>query len=67
MAGTFHSVAHRILARFGTGLGLAEQFSVLGPGDARDLFALVRAPVAAAWHPSLPPDRDRRGRCTAGR
>jgi len=47
VAGTFHSVAHRILARFGTGLGLAEQFSVLGPGDSRDLFALVRAPVAA--------------------
>jgi len=48
VAGTFHSVAHRILARFGTGLGLAEQFSVLGPGDSRDLFALVRAPVASA-------------------
>ncbi len=48
VAGTFHSVAHRVLARFGTGLGLAERFSVLGPGDARDLFALVRAPVAAA-------------------
>ena len=48
MAGTFHSVAHRILARYGTGLGLAEQFSVLGPGDSRDLFALVRAPVASA-------------------
>ncbi len=47
VAGTFHSVAHRILARFGTGLGLAEQFSVLGPGDSRDLLALVRAPVAA--------------------
>jgi len=47
VAGTFHSVAHRILARFGSGLGLAEQFSVLGPGDSRDLFALVRAPVAA--------------------
>ena len=47
VAGTFHSVAHRILARFGTGLGLAERFSVLGPGDARDLLALVRAPVAA--------------------
>ena len=47
VAGTFHSVAHRILTRFGTGLGLAEQFSVLGPGDSRDLFALVRAPVAA--------------------
>ncbi len=48
VAGTFHSVAHRILARFGAGLGLAEQFSVLGPGDARDLLALVRAPVAAS-------------------
>ncbi len=47
VAGTFHAVAHRVLSRFGTGLGLAERFSVLGPGDTRDLLALVRAPVAA--------------------
>ena len=54
MAGTFHAVAHRILSRFGTGLGLSEQFSVLGPGDSRDLFALVRAPVAAATERRFP-------------
>ena len=47
MAGTFHSVAHRLLRRYGTAIGLAEGFSVLGQGDARDLLALVRAPVAA--------------------
>ena len=46
-AGTFHSVAHRVLRRYGASLGLAEGFSVLDQGDARDLLALVRAPVAA--------------------
>ena len=47
VAGTFHSVAHRLLRRYGTALGLADGFSVLGQGDARDLMGLVRAPVAA--------------------
>jgi DNA helicase-2/ATP-dependent DNA helicase PcrA len=46
-AGTFHSVAHRLLRHYGTAIGLAEGFSVLGQGDARDLLGLVRAPVAA--------------------
>jgi DNA helicase-2/ATP-dependent DNA helicase PcrA len=47
VAGTFHSVAHRLLRRYGTAIGLADGFSVLGQGDARDLLALVRAPVAS--------------------
>ena len=47
VAGTFHSVAHRLLRKYGTAIGLAEGFSVLGQGDARDLLALVRAPVAS--------------------
>ncbi len=47
VSGTFHSVAHRLLRRYGTAIGLAEGFSVLGQGDARDLLGLVRAPVAA--------------------
>ena len=47
VAGTFHSVAHGVLRHCGTALGLAEGFSVLDPGDVRDLFALVRSPVAA--------------------
>ena len=47
-AGTFHSVAHRLLRRYGVALGLTEEFSVLDQGDARDLLALVRGPVAAA-------------------
>lgn len=54
MAGTFHAVAHRVLGRFGAGLGLAERSTVLGPGDARDLFALVRAPVATASERRFP-------------
>ena len=47
VAGTFHSVAHNLLRRYGAALGLADGFSVLGQGDAKDLLALVRAPVAA--------------------
>ena len=46
-AGTFHSVAHRVLRRCSAALGLAEGFSVLDQGDVRDLIALVRAPIAA--------------------
>lgn len=45
-AGTFHSVAHQVLRRHGEALGMAGAWSVLGPGDARDLWALVRGPVA---------------------
>lgn len=47
-AGTFHSVAHRVLRRYRVALGLAEGFSVLDPGDVRDLIGLVRAPIAAS-------------------
>ena len=66
VAGTFHSVAHRVLRRYGTALGLAEGFSVLGQGDGRDLLRLVRAPVATDPTP-VPPHRDRGCRSTAGR
>lgn len=45
-AGTFHSVAHQVLRRHGAALGMGEAWSVLGGGDARDLWALVRSPVA---------------------
>jgi DNA helicase-2/ATP-dependent DNA helicase PcrA len=45
-AGTFHSVAHRVLRRYHEPLGLAGGFSVLDQADSRDLFSLVRTPVA---------------------
>jgi len=54
VAGTFHSVAHRLLRKYGTAIGLAEGFSVLGQGDARDLLGLVRAPVASASRTRFP-------------
>ncbi len=47
-AGTFHSVAHRVLRRYRASLGLPDGFTVMDQGDARDLLALVRSPVAAA-------------------
>ncbi len=46
-AGTFHSVAHRILRRYRASLGLGEGFTVMDQGDAHDLFALLRSPIAA--------------------
>ena len=40
--GTFHSVAHRVLAANATALGLPGGFAVLDPADAADLLDLVR-------------------------
>lgn len=41
-AGTFHSVANRILRRYAPNLGLDPQFSVLDRGDAADLIDFLR-------------------------
>ena len=40
--GTFHSVAHRVLAANATALGLPGGFGVIDPADAADLLDLVR-------------------------
>jgi DNA helicase-2/ATP-dependent DNA helicase PcrA len=40
--GTFHSVAHRIIAANATALGLPGGFAVVDPADAADLLDLVR-------------------------
>jgi DNA helicase-2/ATP-dependent DNA helicase PcrA len=53
-AGTFHSVAHRILRRYSSSLGLPEGFTVMDPGDVGDLFALLRTPIAAERHRRFP-------------
>ncbi len=53
-AGTFHSVAHRILHRHRSSLGLPEGFTVMDPGDVGDLFALLRTPIAADRHRRFP-------------
>ena len=42
-SGTFHSVANRLLRRYGSAAGLADGFTVLDHADTIDLFALVRA------------------------
>ncbi len=42
-AGTFHHVAHRVLRRFGTAIGLAPDFGILDPEDARTLLSTVIA------------------------
>ena len=54
-AGTFHSVAHRLLHRHGDRLGLAGGFSVVDPGDAADLMQLGRQELTAGRE-----DRSRR-------
>jgi ATP-dependent DNA helicase UvrD/PcrA len=40
--GTFHSVAHRVVAANATALGLPGDFAVVDPADAADLLDLVR-------------------------
>jgi DNA helicase-2/ATP-dependent DNA helicase PcrA len=46
-AGTFHSIAHRLLRRHGQRFGLGDGFSVLDQGDAADLMQLIRQSVSA--------------------
>ena len=41
-AGTFHSVAARLLRQYAARLGLAQEFGVLDRGDAADLIDLIR-------------------------
>ena len=38
MGGTFHSVGNRLLRRFGSRLGLAPNFTILDPEDAREML-----------------------------
>ncbi len=40
--GTFHSIANRLLRRYGAAAGLPEGFTVLDHDDSTDLFSLVR-------------------------
>ncbi len=45
-AGTFHSIANRLLRRFAPNVGLDPGFSVLDQGDASDLLDVVRHELA---------------------
>src|SRR6516165_11586824 len=47
-AGTFHSVAHRLLRQHGGLLGLGDGFTVIDQGDAADLMHLARQEMAAS-------------------
>ncbi|MEN8113497.1 MAG: ATP-dependent helicase [Actinomycetota bacterium] len=40
--GTFHAVAHRLLRRYGTAVGLHDGFTVIDQSDAASLFGMVR-------------------------
>src|SRR4051795_8542659 len=42
LGGTFHSVAHRLLRRHASALGLPDGFGVLDAGDAADVLDLLR-------------------------
>jgi DNA helicase II / ATP-dependent DNA helicase PcrA len=59
-AGTFHAMAHRLLHRHATSLGLGDGFSVIDQSDALDLMQLTRQEVIAEAASPTPPDRRRR-------
>ena len=46
-AGTFHSVAHRLLRQHGGPLGLGDGFTIIDQGDAADLMHLARQEATA--------------------
>lgn len=48
VAGTFHSVAHRLLSQHSEALGLGAGFTVIDQGDALDLMQMARQAVRAA-------------------
>jgi DNA helicase-2/ATP-dependent DNA helicase PcrA len=47
-AGTFHSVAHRLLRHHSEALGLGDGFTVIDQGDAADLMHLARQEVGGS-------------------
>jgi DNA helicase-2/ATP-dependent DNA helicase PcrA len=47
-AGTFHSMAYRVLRRYQESLGLSRGFSVLDQADCRELLSMVRSPIATS-------------------
>ncbi len=47
-AGTFHSIAHRLLSQHGEALGLGDGFTIIDQGDALDLMQMARQAVRAA-------------------
>lgn len=55
VAGTFHSVAYRLLSRHAGQLGLVGGFTLIDQGDACDLMALARGEARSS---SLSPHRD---------
>ena len=42
LAGTFHSIAHRLLSQHGQALGLGDGFTIIDSGDAVDLMQMAR-------------------------
>ena len=51
VAGTFHSIAHRLLSQHGEALGLGDGFTIIDSGDALDLMQLARQAVRSAERP----------------
>ena len=45
VAGTFHSIAHRLLSQHGDPLGLGDGFTIIDSGDALDLMQMARQAV----------------------
>ncbi|WP_436795883.1 ATP-dependent helicase [Actinospongicola halichondriae] len=55
--GTFHSVANRLLRRYGRSVGIDADITLLDPADAAELLSLVRDERAAAASPDRPAPR----------
>ena len=61
-AGTFHAIGARLLRRYASRIGLAENFTIHDRGDSEDLLSLVRheqgnrpAPTGRSAFPAPPP------------
>jgi DNA helicase-2/ATP-dependent DNA helicase PcrA len=59
-AGTFHSVAHRLLRRHAGSLGLGDGFTVMDQSDCVDLMQLVRHEVISEAAPAVDAEGRRR-------
>jgi DNA helicase-2/ATP-dependent DNA helicase PcrA len=57
-AGTFHSIAYKLLCEFGTSVGLSKKFTVLDPDDAASLMDRARAGVVQTDKRKIFPKRD---------
>jgi DNA helicase II / ATP-dependent DNA helicase PcrA len=57
-AGTFHSIAGRLLRQYGDRIGLAPRFTILDRSDSQDLMGLVRQDLGLGEQDAMFPKKD---------